>query len=130
MMDLPGKLIGGAAVPPEHRNAVGPDGGFLPRWPNAKAMKIGYWTGLGWSAGEIARELNDGTHVNSIRGQWRRHGIVDRSKLTIVPLSLSNYELSRLAGLAAGRGIASDEWLRQIAAAAIRDDLFEAVVDS
>lgn len=102
---------------------------FPPRWSNGKAMLIGYLAGLGRSARAIADHLADGTTVETIRAQWRRHGIVDRSGGTEIPVTIGGSDLGRLEQLAAARGIEPREWLRQVAAAAIRDNLFDAVVD-
>lgn len=102
---------------------------FAPRWPNSKALLVGYLTGIGRTARAIAEHLADGTSSETIRAQWRRQGICDRREGTEVRVALTTHELTRLHQLAADRGFEPDEWLRRVAAAAIRDDLFNAVVD-
>ncbi len=102
---------------------------FAPIWSTAKALRIGFLTGLGRTAADIAGEIADGTTKETIRGQWRRHKIVDRRKGTQVPIILGSYDLARLSALAKARGLTPEQWLAKLAQAAIRDDLFDAVVD-
>jgi len=115
----------------EHVYRLGmPFSPFKPKWSNSKALRIGYLTGLGRTARAIAEELADGTTPESIRGQWRRHGIVDRRRDGVdIRVRLSSYELKALGQAAEARGLDPEEWVRRVASAAIRDDLFDAVVD-
>ena len=92
-------------------------------------MLIGFLAGIGRSSVDIAADLADGTTPETIRAQWRRHGIAARTKATQVPIELGRHHLGRLSDLAKARGIAPEEWLRRLAVAAIKDDLFDAVVD-
>ncbi|MDC9822990.1 hypothetical protein PRN20_04540 [Devosia sp. ZB163] len=103
---------------------------FEPRWSTAKAMLIGYLTGRGRTARAIAEFLADGTSPETIRGQWRRHRICDRRRDGVdFQITLSTYELRRLEELALARGLDPEDWIHRVTSAAIRDDLFDAVVD-
>jgi hypothetical protein len=106
---------------------------FVPEWSRAKAANVGFWTGRGWSAGEISRELADGTSPSALRAQWRRWKLPmekrDKHKPATAVVNLTYPARARLAQLAKARKMAPEEWLSLVALAAIRDDLFDAVVD-
>ena len=108
-------------------------GEIQPRWNNAKAAKIAYLTGLGRTSTAIAEELGDGTMPETIRAMWRRWRIGYDGKGTRrqipVPVPLTAGERSQVNKHARKLGITPEEWLRRVAAAAIKDDLDSAVVD-
>jgi len=87
-------------------------GEIQPRWNNAKAAKIAYLTGLGRTSTAIAEELGDGT----------------RQQIP-VPVPLTAGQRAQVKKHAQRLGITPEEWLRRVAAAAIKDDLYAAVVD-
>jgi hypothetical protein len=105
---------------------------FPPKWSNRKALRVGYLLGRGMQSKEIAAQLGENTSAETVRRMWYFADLerVGR-KRNVVPMeiNLTTYERKALGILASKRGIAPAEWLRQIAAAAIRDDLFAAVVD-
>lgn len=99
-------------------------------------LRVGGMLCLGWQSTYIADKLDDGTSPDMIR-RLRRYGRL--GELTGRPatrggthsrLPLTQRQAKRLAKLAAARGLTPEEWLRQVAVAAIHDDLFEAVVDA
>jgi hypothetical protein len=89
--------------------------------------KLGYLTGLGRSAVNIAESMGDGIHPSYVRTLWRRWGLETAEARCLVPLTTA--ERCTLAWRAEKRGMTPEEWLRQIAAAAIREGLFDAIVD-
>jgi hypothetical protein len=91
----------------------------------AKAGKVGYLTGLGRTSDAIATELADGTHPSTVRSLWTLWGIGGRRKAgVLVPLTLSTYEARTLQARATDRGMTPEEWIRRVAAAAIRDEIY------
>lgn len=104
---------------------------FEPRWSNTKALTIGFMAGQGYSTPQIARALNDGTIYETIGALLRRAGIRRKQgKHIALPVQLQQHEFALLQQRAAAEGLAPDEWLRKTASAAIRDDLFRAIVDA
>jgi hypothetical protein len=88
---------------------------------------IGFYTGLGRSSAAIARTLDDGTSSHSIRRNWKRWGLPRAAGAVVVPVALNVYLRARLISLAESKRLSPEEWLRRVVAAAIKDDLFEAV---
>lgn len=105
---------------------------FDSRWPNRKAIKVGFLAGRGNSSPGIAQILNDGTSAETIRTQLQRAELEavgeNRSKF-YVPVKLTSFERAQLTARAATRGMSLDEWMRRVViAAGIPDDLYDAVV--
>jgi len=99
------------------------------RWTNAKAAWIAFQIGQQKSSREIEREIRDGTSAATIRRMihlWKlpvtgmRRGIV---------VQLAQGRRARLEKLAAKRGITPEQYLDRICSHAIRDDLYDAIVD-
>lgn len=106
--------------------------GFLPRWSNRKALRVGYLTGRGMQSHEIAAALADGTTAATIRRMWylARLEKVGRNRNTVpVAIELTSYQRKALGILASAMNLTAEEWLRRIAAAAIKDDMYNAIVD-
>lgn len=89
--------------------------------------KLGYLTGLGRSSVEVAEAMGDGIHPAYVRTLWRRWRFETHQPRCLVPLTIA--ERALLTWRAEKLGITPEEWLRRIAAAAIRDGLYEAIVD-
>ena len=105
---------------------------FEPRWPNTKAIRVGWLAGRGNQSPNIAAILNDGTTEETIRTQLQRSKLelIGRNRNVVyVPVKLTSYERGQLGKRAAARGLAIEEWLRQVAVnAGIPQDLFDAIV--
>lgn len=102
---------------------------FAARWPNEKAIKVGYLHGRGNSSPAIASKLKDGTTAATIRTQLQRAGLTDGSRIFRVSVVLSSYQRTQLTARAAARGMDLEEWMRLVVInAGIPDDLFDAVV--
>lgn len=106
--------------------------GFLPRWSNRKALRVGYLTGRGLQSHEIAAILADGTTAATVRRMWylARLEKVGRRRNTVpIVIELTAYQRKALGLLASAKGLSADEWLRRVASAAIKDNLYNAIVD-
>ncbi len=97
---------------------------FVEKPSNAWAGKLGYLTGLGRSSAQIGEEM--GMHPAYVRRCWGRWGIRPAEIHAVVPLT--RLERVTLLWRAETAGLAPEEWLGQIAATAIRDGLYEAIV--
>ena len=106
---------------------------FEPRWPNTKAIKVGWLAGRGNQSPDIARILADGTSADVVRLMLQRAELqaIGRGRNVVyVPVRLSRYERTVLGRLAQARGISLEEWMRRIVVnAGIPQDLYDAVVD-
>ncbi|KQU96456.1 hypothetical protein [Devosia sp. Root105] len=106
---------------------------FEPRWPNLKAIKVGWLAGRGNQSTDIARYLADGTSAETIRTQLQRAELdligKDRN-IVYVPVRLTAYERKMLGRVAEARGMSLEQWMRDIVVnAGIPNDLYDAVVD-
>jgi hypothetical protein len=105
---------------------------FEPKWPNQKALQVGYLTGRGHQSTDIAAFLNDGTSPETIRTMWQKSNLelIGKNRNVIyVPVKLTSYERKVLGKLANVRQISVEEWMRRVVlSTAIPQDLFEAVV--
>ena len=106
---------------------------FEPRWPNLKAIRVGWLAGRGNQSPDIAKILNDGTTPETIRTQLQRAELENIGKgrnVVYVPVRLTSYERAVLGRLAKKRGIPLEQWLRDVCVAAgIPNDIYDAVVD-
>lgn len=106
---------------------------FEARWPNIKAIKVGWLAGRGNQSPDIAQILNDGTTAETIRTQLQRAELerIGRNRNVIyIPVQLTAYERKVLGRLAQARGIPLEQWMRDIVVhAGIPEDLYNAVVD-
>lgn len=101
-------------------------------WSRRKVALVGFYSGQGKSSEQIAWAIADGTSSHSIRRQWRRWELPfvrqpGGAPVVFVPVRLNVKLRARLVGLAETRKLSPEEWLRRIVAAAIKDDLFEAI---
>lgn len=99
---------------------------FVDKRSNAWAGQLGYFTKLGRSSVQIAEELADGLHPAFVRTCWIRWGISPAEIHATIPLT--RLERVGLVWRAEKVNLSSEEWLRRIATAAIRDGLYEAIV--
>lgn len=105
---------------------------FETTWSNRKALQVGFLTGRGHQSHEIADILADGTTSHTIRKQWYRAklGKLGKKRNEVeVRIVLTSYQRKALGILASALGIPAEEWLRRIVAAAIKDDMYNAIVD-
>lgn len=106
---------------------------FDPRWPNTKAIKVGWLSGRGNQSPDIARILNDGTTPETIRLMLQRAQleVFGRGRYVVyVPVRLTRYERTVLGRLAEARGLTIEQWMHDIVVhAGIPQDLYDAVVD-
>lgn len=106
---------------------------FEPRWPNLKAIKVGWLAGRGNQSTDIARYLADGTTAETIRTQLQRAELEQIGKdrnIVYVPVRLTAYERKVLGRVAEARGMSLEQWMRDIVVnAGIPNDLYDAVVD-
>jgi len=105
---------------------------FEPRWPNTKAIKVGWLAGRGNQSPDIARILADGTTEETIRTMLQRAELerVGRNRNVVyVPIGFSTYERAALGKRAAAHGITFDDWVRRVAVSAgIPQDIYAAIV--
>ena len=105
---------------------------FEPRWPNTKAIKVGWLAGRGNQSPDIAAILNDGTSPETIRTQLQRSQLenIGRNRNVVwVPIGFSVYERAVLGKRAAARHLTLEQWVRLVAVnAGIPEDIFEAIV--
>lgn len=109
-----------------------PSAPFETTWSIRKALQVGFLTGRGYQSHEIAAILKDGTLAATIRRMWYLAKLekVGREPNTVeIRITLTGHQRKMLGILASKRGLSAEEWLRRVAAAAIRDDLFAAEVD-
>lgn len=105
---------------------------YVEKWTNAKAGLIGYYTGLGRTSAQIADVLHDGTSEHTIRRMWAKWGLplefTGGRSVAPVPVRLDANIRGRLGRIAIEQHLAPEEWLRRVALASIRDDLYAAIV--
>lgn len=104
---------------------------LAPRRSNAWAGVVGFLTGRGYTSSRIAEIVGDGTTRETVCGVWRRWGLTQGQIRAndAVTVPLSRYEIRMLNQRARELGISPQEWLRRVAACAIRYDLYGAVTD-
>lgn len=105
---------------------------FETTWDTRKAIRVGFLTGRGHQSHEIAEALADGTTSHTIRRMWSRAklGKIGKERNEVeIRIVLTSYQRKALGILASAMNLSAEEWLRRIAAAAIKDDMYNAIVD-
>jgi hypothetical protein len=89
---------------------------FVERRTNAWAALVGFLTGRGQSAPQIAEMLGDGTSAGTITKMWEVWGIRGRSPRTeaVVTIKLSPRQRSHVYQRACQHGITMEEYMRRI----------------
>lgn len=102
---------------------------IVEKWTNAKAARIAYDLGRGYSSTFIARKLRDGTSASSIRRMiklWR----LPKSKFKAIITSPVGFHTRKLIEKdARARGISPDEWTRKVLTAVAKDGIFDGVTE-
>lgn len=106
---------------------------FIERWTNRIAFLVGFLTGRGYSAPQIADVLDDGTSAGTITkmwSYWHVEGVRPTDEVGIrVPLT--HMQRSALGKRAAQHGLSIEEFSRRIlTCATMPEDLYEAIVPS
>jgi len=102
---------------------------FGKAWARRKVAIIAFYVGRGYSSGQIAKIIADGTKASTIRWQWRRWGLPIKPGVTYIPVPITVPLRTRLWALAAQRRVSPEEWLRRVVEVAVDEDMFEAIVD-
>lgn len=106
---------------------------FPPKWGARKTMRVGFLTGRGHQATQIAGFLADETTADTIRRMGRYAGLEDFGKhrnAIYIPVRLTAYERKVISRLAAARGLSVEDWMRNVAVnAGIPDDLYASIVE-
>lgn len=98
-------------------------------WSRRKTRVVAYLTGLGWNSTMIAEHLHDGTMDETIRRQWALWGVPPRDGETrFMSVPIQRLQQVRLAELARTRRLTPEHWAGRVLDAAVRDDLFSAIV--
>lgn len=104
--------------------------GALPqRWTNAKAAFIAFHLGQQMSSVDVADLMRDGTSAPTIRRMIKLWGLPMKGMRRGVVVSIPRHMKQRLEKIAARRGMSSDRYLDRVCFYAIRDDMFDAIVD-
>lgn len=89
---------------------------FVERWSNRVAFLVGFLTGRGYSAPQIADVLDDGTSAGTITKMWeywRVDGVRDSDDVAIrVPLT--SMQRAHLFARAQQRGLSIEEYSRRM----------------
>jgi hypothetical protein len=105
-----------------------------PNWSNEKAALVGYMAGRGDTSREIAAALADGTSRETVRGMWRRWGlpipIKGGRRCFILPTAMDIQTRAILTIRAEAAGVSPTEFIERVLKCVVRDDLYNAVVDS
>ena len=103
-----------------------------PKWSNAKAATVAHMIGQGFNSTAIVKHLDDGTKPSTIRQMARYWGLSlpagrgSAIALTVHIDSQTRHKLEKQADL---RGITPSEFVRRVSVCAIKDDMYDAVVD-
>ena len=102
---------------------------LIERWTNAKSAYVGYLWGIGRNSGEIERTLDDGTSGPTIRALISRRWKLPKDRPRGVIVGLNPYCVGKLSKLAEKRNMTPEEWASKVLHAAVKDDLYAAIVD-
>ncbi len=119
--------------PPKRHHTERYRGNFITRWSVAKGAYVGFYTGLGYSSGDIEKHMADGTSRDTVRRLWKLwrlplEELGDRSRASIM-VSLTHHQRAKLTRQAKKRGLTREEYIRRIIVCAVADDMFDAIVD-
>ena len=104
-------------------------GGRTERWTNAKSAWIGFHLGQQLSSRHIEELIRDGTSAATIRRMVKLWELPIKSMRRGIVVSIPRQSRIRLEKLASKRGITPERYLDRICYFAIRDDMFDAIVD-
>lgn len=99
------------------------------RWTNAKAAWIAFHLGQQLSSVDVAELMRDGTSAPTIRRMIKLWGLPMKGMRRGIVVSIPRQSRVRLEKLASKRGITPERYLDRICFFAIRDDMFDAIVD-
>ena len=99
------------------------------RWTNAKAAWIAFHLGQHMSSVDVAELMRDGTSAQTIRRMIKLWGLPMKGMRRGIVVSIPRQSRIRLETLASKRGITPERYLDRICFFAIRDDMFDAIVD-
>ncbi len=102
---------------------------LVERWSNSKAGHVGFHLGQMRSYPEISKILNDGTSADTLRSLAYKWRLPVKGRKSGYIVSLSAKRCAQLIKQCEKRGIEPEEYLKRIADAVIKDDIFDAVVD-
>lgn len=104
---------------------------FVERWSNRTAFLVGFLTGRGYSAPQIADALPDSMSAGTVTkmwAYWKVDGVRDSDDVAIM-VPLTSMQRSFIYARAKQRGLSIEEWSRRVlVSAAMPTDLYEAVV--
>lgn len=101
----------------------------LERWTNAKSAFIGFHLGRQMSSVDVAKLLRDGTSAPTIRRMIRLWGLPTKGMRRGIVVSVPRHSIAKLEKLAKKRGLTPERYLDRICFYAIRDDMYDAIVD-
>lgn len=99
------------------------------RWTNAKAAYIAFHLGQQMTSVAVAEMMRDGTSAPTIRRMIKLWGLPMKGVRRGIVVSVPRHMKQRLEKIAARRGISSERYLDRVCFFAIRDDMFDAIVD-
>lgn len=106
---------------------------FKREWPAKKVATVSVLAILGYSSGEIARTLKDGTSAASIRHQLARWGVLDQVKgdgKRRVAIRMPVHAIVKARDLAEEMGMDIEVWAGNIVEFAVKGGLYDAIVDN
>lgn len=104
-------------------------GAKVERWTNAKSAWIAFHLGQQMSSVDIAEKMRDGTSAPTIRRMIKLWDLPMRGMRRGVVVCMPRQTRIRLERLAKQRGLTPERYLDKIVFFAIRDDMFDAIVD-
>lgn len=99
------------------------------RWTNAKSAWIAFHLGQQMSSVDVAALMRDGTSAHTIRRMIHLWELPMRGMRRGIVVSIPRQSRVRLEKLASQRGITPEQYLDRICFFAIRDNMFDAIVD-
>lgn len=104
---------------------------FVERWTNSKAFLVGFLTGRGYSAPQIADTLGDGTRpgtVTKMWDHWKVRGVKPSDDVALM-VPMTSMQRAHLYARASQRGLSPEEYARRmLICASMPVDLYDAVV--
>jgi hypothetical protein len=101
---------------------------FPDQWPNQKVARVVSLALKGATAGNIAKDLNDGTRPGTIRKMLKHWGIGERHTVP-VPIELHSSYRQKLFAKAREMNTDGDELARRLITVIISDQMYGAVLD-
>lgn len=99
------------------------------RWTNAKAALVAFRTGQGWTSVAIANELNDGTSAETIRHLWKIWKLPYDGRKVLFQIPMTDQTRGLLLKRSIKVKLEPQDWAAKVLQYAIKDDMYNAIVE-